>query len=46
MVLRSRPAGAGSKPPKVALAEDRCRERLGKVGRESPAGVLRKGEHQ
>ena len=30
MALRSLPAGAGSKPPRAALAEDRCRERRGK----------------
>jgi len=28
--LRSLPAGAGSKPPRAALAEDRCREHRGK----------------
>lgn len=30
MALRSLPAGAGSKPPRAVLAEDRCRERRGK----------------
>ena len=34
LALRSRPAGAGFKPPGAALVEDRCRERLGKVERE------------
>jgi hypothetical protein len=29
MTLRSLPAGAGFKPPRAALAEDRCRERRG-----------------
>ena len=29
MALRSLPAGAGFKPPRAALAEDRCRERRG-----------------
>ena len=28
--LRSLPTGAGFKPPRAALAEDRCRERRGK----------------
>jgi hypothetical protein len=30
MALRSLPAGAGFKPPRAALAEDRCRERRGR----------------
>ena len=30
MALRSLPAGVGFKPPRAALAEDRCRERRGK----------------
>ena len=30
MALRSLPAGAGFKPPRAALAKDRCRERRGK----------------
>jgi hypothetical protein len=29
VALRSLPAGAGFKPPRAALAEDRCRERRG-----------------
>ena len=31
MAPRCLPAGAGSKPPRAALAEDRCRKRRGKT---------------
>jgi len=42
LALRSRPVGGGFKPPRAALAEDRCGERRGKGARWRVSGGDRK----
>ncbi len=44
VALRGLPAGAGLKPPRAALVEDRCREHRGKSRAVSTAGMDREGE--
>src|SRR5271170_2342966 len=44
LVLRDRPAGGDSKPPRAALAEDRCGERRGKRRDLIASGEVREDE--
>ena len=44
MALQSRSAGRGSKPPRAALAEDRCGERRGKRRGWIASGEVREDE--
>lgn len=44
LALRSRSAGRGSKPPRAALAEDRCGERRGKRRGWIASGEVREDE--
>lgn len=44
LALRSRSAGRGSKPPRAALAEDRCGERRGKRRGWTASGEVREDE--
>lgn len=45
VALRRRSSGRGVKPPTAALAEDRCRERVGKGARDASGGD-REGERK
>src|SRR3954452_19941273 len=45
VALRRRSSGRGVKPPTAALAEDRCRERVGK-GAHDASGGDREGERK
>jgi hypothetical protein len=45
VALRRRSSGRGVKPPIAALAEDRCRERVGKGARDASGGD-REGERK
>ena len=45
VALRRRSSGRGAKPPTAALAEDRCRERVGKGAHEASGGD-REGERK
>jgi hypothetical protein len=45
VALRRRSSGRGVKPPTAALAEDRCRERVGK-GAQDASGGDREGERK
>src|SRR4051794_16579128 len=44
LALQSRSAGRGSKPPRAALAEDRCGERRGKRRGRTTSGEVREDE--